>query len=156
MFYIYKVSVNSSKTLNEIYNNLMINTETNVSVKMWTTIHLYKLVEHKYFYGSVSKNRFKIQKIINYRNSFLPVIYGKFCKKDDGIQVKISMRLNRFTLLFLALWYFIILYFLSLFSKFNYQMLYVLLFGLIPFLFIIFGFYPEAKKASYKLNTILK
>ena len=35
-------------------------------------------------------------------------------------------------------------------------MLYILLFGLIPVIFIIFGFYPEAKKAFHKLNTILK
>ena len=49
--------------------------------------------KHRYFEGSVDGNHFKINRIINYRNSFLPIIEGSFRPEPSGTVVTLNLRL---------------------------------------------------------------
>jgi len=46
-----------------------------------------------YFEGKVAGNRFKINRIIYYRNSFVPMIDGNFRRDGSGTIVTVNMRL---------------------------------------------------------------
>ncbi|GAB3956282.1 hypothetical protein GCM10028805_45640 [Spirosoma harenae] len=46
------------------------------------------------FTGTLSKTDFYIERIIQYRNSFLPTIHGRFLLTEAGLQVHIVMMLN--------------------------------------------------------------
>jgi hypothetical protein len=60
-----------------------------------------------YFEGRVAGSRFKILRIIHYRNSFMPVIEGNFRRDDLGSIVTLNMRLVWPIVLF---WFGIILF----------------------------------------------
>ncbi len=60
---------------------------------------------HRDFEGVVSRNNFKIMRIIHYRNSFLPVIAGTVQPRlQGGTRVEITMRLNKAVAAFMMLW----------------------------------------------------
>ena len=46
-----------------------------------------------YFEGRVAGSRFKIHRIINYQNSFVPIIEGNFRRDGVGSIVTLNMRL---------------------------------------------------------------
>lgn len=58
--------------------------------------------KYKAYEGYVTGNTFAISRIIDYRNSFLPEIQGKFLSADKGSRVVVEMRLNEIILVFLA------------------------------------------------------
>ena len=49
--------------------------------------------KHRYFEGSVYGDHFKISRIINYQNSFLPIIEGSFRPEPSGTIVTLKMRM---------------------------------------------------------------
>ena len=57
--------------------------------------------------GIIESNSFKINRVISYRNSFLPVIKGSVSSFADQQEIKISMRLNLFVKLFMSVWFLI-------------------------------------------------
>ncbi len=58
------------------------------------------------YQGSVSDGGFKITRIINYRNSFLPIIRGSFEQQPDGTTIiHITMGIHPFVMAFLGFWY---------------------------------------------------
>ena len=61
--------------------------------------------DHALFEGDVSRDGFKIMRIINYRNSFLPVISGTFKQSQNGINVMIRMGLHPFVMAFMCIWF---------------------------------------------------
>lgn len=50
------------------------------------------------FQGSVSKDGFQIARIIRYRNSFLPMLYGHFYPRETGVRIRVVMTLHPFVL----------------------------------------------------------
>ena len=58
----------------------------------------------KPYEGSIVNNTFKINRIINYRNSFLPVITGEISQDWGKTEIKIKMKPSVFTLIFMAVW----------------------------------------------------
>jgi hypothetical protein len=56
------------------------------------------------FEGSVSDSSFEIQRIIRYRNSFLPQIAGTIRAEAVGCSISVTMRLHPFVLAFSAVW----------------------------------------------------
>ena len=46
-----------------------------------------------YFEGRVAGTRFKIHRVINYQNSFVPIIEGNFRRDERGTLVTLNMRL---------------------------------------------------------------
>jgi hypothetical protein len=56
------------------------------------------------FTGTVSDEGFQIRRIIYYRNSFLPIIRGRFCPHAKGVRVEVTMRLPVAMLVFSSIW----------------------------------------------------
>ncbi len=62
---------------------------------------------HTPYEGTISETGFKINRIIDYRNSFLPMIRGEFEHLPTGTLVRIKMGLHPFVIAFVGLWYLI-------------------------------------------------
>lgn len=58
----------------------------------------------KPFQGIVSGNNFQIERNINYRNSFLPIIEGKISSENPGSKLIIKMRLHIAVIIFMLWW----------------------------------------------------
>lgn len=54
--------------------------------------------------GRVSREGFKIWPAIRYRNSFLPIIVGRYEPHFSGMKVAVTQRLHLAVLAFLAIW----------------------------------------------------
>lgn len=118
----------------------------------------------KPFSGKVTSRDFKICRRINYRSSFVPVIYGTFRPAASGTKVTVIMRLNLFACFFCLI--------ASAFLAFIMFLVLVSLFGDEPFntafvlappamMFFIWvlvstAFWYEAKKAKASLLDIMK
>ena len=58
----------------------------------------------KPFEGEVTADGFRISRSINYRNSFLPVITGRFSASDRGTRIEIRMSLHPAVVIFAFVW----------------------------------------------------
>ena len=58
----------------------------------------------KDFEGSVTEQGFQIQKIIHHRNSFLPILYGKFIPTEKGTKVEVHLTLDVLMIIFVCFW----------------------------------------------------
>jgi hypothetical protein len=56
------------------------------------------------FEGTITDGGFKINRIIRYRNSFLPVILGNFSPFARGVRVDVTLRLHGAVLAFSVVW----------------------------------------------------
>lgn len=56
------------------------------------------------FEGTVSEAGFQIHRIIRYRNSFLPVIHGRFSPLGPGVRIEVTMKLHLVVLAFSLIW----------------------------------------------------
>jgi hypothetical protein len=56
------------------------------------------------FEGRVSRDGFNINRAIRYRNSFLPVLHGRFRPTTNGTAVDVRMVMHPFVNLFLLFW----------------------------------------------------
>jgi len=54
--------------------------------------------------GKVTEERFKINRVIGYRNSFLPIIEGEIKLSGSLTQVDIKMRMHLFVNVFFGIW----------------------------------------------------
>lgn len=59
---------------------------------------------HQPYEGTISENTFKVNRIIGYRNSFLPHIKGKIEESQDSTLIHIKMRLHPLVTIFLCIW----------------------------------------------------
>ncbi len=59
---------------------------------------------HTPYQGVVSEESFKIHRIIHYRNSFLPVIRGRFEEQGKSTLVHVTMSLHPLVAIFLGVW----------------------------------------------------
>jgi len=120
--------------------------------------------KHKTFEGELTQDGFKVMRIISHRNSFLPVITGKFIAGQSGSTISIKMRLHAFTSAFLCVWFGgdilgIAIVLIGLASGRVMPTIHLI----IPFGMFVFGFvmvvscfWPEAKKAKGILTEILQ
>lgn len=60
---------------------------------------------HNPYEGSINGSSFKINRIIGYRNSFLPIINGVIEKDFNGTKIKVKMRLHTFVIVFMFIWF---------------------------------------------------
>jgi hypothetical protein len=117
----------------------------------------------KYFSGDITDNDFQLRRIISYKNSYLPEITGAILPGAKGIRVSITMKLNKYVVLFMAIW-------LSMVALFEIAAATSIIVGgkrdlplvLIPFGLLIFGlllpsvgFWFEAKAQEAKLRSLL-
>ena len=61
---------------------------------------------HAPYQGTISEDSFQISRIIHYRNSFLPVIRGRFETHQNGTAVQVQMSLHPIVIAFLGFWFF--------------------------------------------------
>ncbi|HEY9618729.1 MAG TPA: hypothetical protein V6C78_00085 [Crinalium sp.] len=64
----------------------------------------FKRRDRKPFEGRLNGNSFEITRTSLYRNSFLPVIRGKFQSNGSGTDLQIRMRLHKFVGIFMSFW----------------------------------------------------
>jgi len=58
----------------------------------------------KPYEGKISKDSFSISRVINYKNSFLPIINGNISSFVGQTQLNIKMKLASFAMVFMSLW----------------------------------------------------
>ncbi|MGC4023462.1 MAG: hypothetical protein QM734_16690 [Cyclobacteriaceae bacterium] len=56
------------------------------------------------FEGELKNNEFEIKRIINYRNSFLPIINGSIESLGYATRISVDMRIHYFTMIFMLVW----------------------------------------------------
>ena len=59
---------------------------------------------HAEFEGHISPDGFKITRILSYRNSFVPVITGRFLPRGSGTKIAIRMRVHLLATAFMCVW----------------------------------------------------
>lgn len=60
---------------------------------------------NKPYTGEITSETFRMYRIINYRNSFLPQISGRYIKNYNGTQIQIKMQLHTGVKIFMAIWF---------------------------------------------------
>jgi hypothetical protein len=151
-----------------IYQSKLTQTEITQRLQQETVplqyirISFFKKPSGKKFEGKVLENSFNIQRIIYYRNSFLPVISGKVEEEPSGSIIRLEMQLNTFVKVFL-------IFFLAIastgffsaksFSPANEISIPVMLLSfsmiLLFYMIIILTFHYEVKKAKKNLEVLL-
>jgi WD40 repeat protein len=118
---------------------------------------------HAPYAGTISDSGFKIYRIIHYRNSFLPIIRGKFESSSEGTRIYVTMNLNPFVLAFLL---FLFFPFLTLIPTFFVVLIFqqgflspeILFLGFPIFILFIFwcAFWYEANRSREELIQIIE
>lgn len=106
----------------------------------------------KKFEGTVDGNVFQIQRIISYRNSFLPKIDITLAQDLSGSKATITFRLLPFVAIFIGFWLAIVAFAgiaLAFFSNNNEDIAFV---KFIPVLMIVFGYVMTILAFNYELN----
>lgn len=116
------------------------------------------------FEGTVSDTGFQISRIINYHNSFLPVINGCFFSHMEGVRIEVTMRLRTNMLIFCIVWFSFIGFAIINGTFFSpggspptlIEVLPTCLFYLFFYFLFALGFWFEAKKAKNLLSEIFE
>jgi len=154
-----KLVYTSDLAVPEIMHRLQLQTEPLQLIR----INLFTKPSGKKFEGKVMKNSFKIQRIINYRNSFLPIINGKVESDILGSTINLVMQLNMFVKVFLIIW--LSFAFIGLFSAISFSPqkevilpALAISLGIILFLYVLttWAFRYEVKKAKLILEDLLE
>ena len=56
------------------------------------------------FIGTVQDDSFRLRRDIRYRNSFLPLVWGRFISTPTGTRVSVTMFIHPLVALFMAFW----------------------------------------------------
>ena len=108
---------------------------------------------YAFFEGDVSREGFKITRIIKYRNSFAPIIRGTFKQSPTGTSVLIRMSLHPFVIVFLCIWLGV---FISCFLAQHYPLFVPVMIILIFIsVMVLGGFWYEVQETKPKLISIL-
>jgi hypothetical protein len=123
----------------------------------------YKRTNTKPYEGHLNHNHFEINRIIRYRNSFLPQIKGQILPGDNGTEVKVKMRLSVFVYIFLIIWcgslgLFVIAFSLDSMMEGAFDPVIFIPLGMLLFAYVMVtvGFKYEAKKAKKDLANLLE
>lgn len=76
----------------------------NIEPEMKFQFSVFKRTRSKLYEGKIEENRFTIKRIIDYRNSFLPVIKGKISEMQGQVHIQINMRPSTGILIFFSFW----------------------------------------------------
>lgn len=92
-----KLTLHTSLSQTEVLKKLSYNIES-------SGMFLEKLESSKSFEGCISYDSFTIKRIINYRNSFLPIIKGELNETDNGTQISLIMKPDPGIVQFMLIW----------------------------------------------------
>ena len=62
------------------------------------------LRSNKIYQGEISDTEFKISRIISYKNSFLPIIYGNLSETEEGTEIIMKLMPHWFVVIFFLVW----------------------------------------------------
>ena len=117
----------------------------------------------KPYEGQINGHTFNIKRIISYRNSFLPRIYGIIERDFDGMTIKVKMRLHIFVIVFLCVWcgglgLGCIAFLTQAFSKSDFNLATLIPFGMLIFVYALTmgGFKHESNKSKKDLQAIFE
>lgn len=77
----------------------------NIEPKKFIRSTLPGFISQKPYEGKITGNTFQCNRIIVHRNSFMPIIHGKFESDSTGTKIYITMRMVLFIYLFMAVWF---------------------------------------------------
>ena len=105
------------------------------------------------FIGSVQDNSFRIRRVIGYRNSFLPLVWGHIVPTPTGARVIVTMFMHPFSSAFMLFW----LGMVGHGALTERSASHTILWGMFIFGIALCtgGFIPEAVKAKRLLSTIV-
>ncbi len=107
----------------------------------------------KLYEGKISGKTFEVSRIINYRNSFLPVIMGNITQENNATLIKINMRLHKFVNVFVLIWFvfFAFVVILIMTKEVNFLLeLYVIPFVVLTIFFGAFKFETNKSKKDFQ------
>lgn len=117
--------------------------------------------EHAPYEGKISEEGFQISRIIHYRNSFLPVIQGRFEIQNKQTLIHIQMKINPFVVSFLGfyflLWYSAVIPAILMIGTMPTHMAVTLV--VMPILMLIIcyaAFWLEANRSRTELSQIIQ
>ena len=118
----------------------------------------------KYPYeGGIKGNTFNINRIIGYRNSFLPMIAGNITQEGEGSKIEVKLKMHPFVQIFMIVWFIPVIFiclaviaspFFS--SEFEPTSLLIFLFPIFGIALLYFGFTPEKKKVGTFLGQLFQ
>ncbi|MBD2493909.1 hypothetical protein [Nostoc sp. FACHB-280] len=116
--------------------------------------------QHTLYQGTISEEGFQISRIIHYRNSFLPMIRGRFEAQPRQTLVHIQISVHTVVMAFLGLWLFIWFNTVS-FITFtdDTPRLVAALFVSMPILIVLIfwiAFWSEANRSRAELTKIIQ
>ena len=94
--YVLRTSLSSK----EVYYRL----SNNIEPKKAFRLAAFNRTSVKPYEGIITNSFFKISSIVNYRNSFLPVIEGKISTFAGQTHIHIRMKVTPFVLIFISIW----------------------------------------------------
>lgn len=65
---------------------------------------LKRMTVNTQYRGHASGDEFNVQRVISYRNSFLPKIKGEIQEDSRGANIQITMKLHTFAIVFMGFW----------------------------------------------------
>jgi len=145
--YILRTQMSVADAKNKLAQNLV--------ERKWFRGGLFSNIDEP-FEGIITGDTFNINRVIRYRNSFLPFIFGNFLKTYDGTDIKIKMRPNMAVVVFMSFWMGIvgivsvIMFFNILFNPEPFSFFFLIPFGMFLFGYLlIMGSYSiESNKAK--------
>ncbi|GAA5101790.1 hypothetical protein GCM10023210_42070 [Chryseobacterium ginsengisoli] len=115
---------------------------------------------NKEYEGFINENSFEINRIIRYRNSFLPQITGTVQRNNSETEIEIKMRLNLLVLVFMIFWCSFVIFFLIavLTQAEKISVAIFIPFFMLSFAYLLtmFGFKSESKKSKEDLKKIFE
>lgn len=116
----------------------------------------FKRISNFEYTGTVQFDSFKIVRIIQYRNSFLPLIKGVIESDFQGSIVKVKMRMHPFVLVFCIIWFGLLsigIFFMTLvlLTSAKFEPATLIPYGMFLFGYILVtaGFKYESKKSKF-------
>ncbi|NEQ53189.1 MAG: hypothetical protein F6K11_24140 [Leptolyngbya sp. SIO3F4] len=118
---------------------------------------------HKPYEGRISKNIFIINRIITYRNSFIPTIKGIIEKDNDGTKIHVKMRLHEVAMVFMFIWFggvgiALLIFLVSMFNDQHFEPIILIPFGMLIFGYVLVtaGFKYESIKSKKYLTQLFE
>ena len=132
------------------------------SMEPWQTLR-WGSSNSKEYEGEIDGLEFKLKRIIGYRNSFLPRIFGEIIRSKDSMRIEIKMRMHFFVQIFMIIWigftgFFTFSYWLS----FNGELVidvFFLISNLLPFFgygLTMVGYVPERNRSKNHLMKLFE
>ncbi len=146
-----KVTLDNSLSKNERYS----------SMGGWSVMLPIVPIQKKLFIGNIEKNNFDIQRLINYRNSFLPFIRGEIISTAQGSEVSIQMSMHLLIVILISFWMIgavcgaLAYYYSNLDFSMSMEMIFPALFPLLGLLLVLLGFVPEVIIAKRLLSKAI-